>query len=280
MAPQSSTAQLLNEETTPRTPEVVREVSLTPAASQAVAPAADALHMFERMASDPNASVEKIERLMALWERGEANRAEAEFNAAMSSAQSEMEAVNADSYNPSTKSRYASYGAIDADIRPVYTRHGFGLSFSTGETTQPEYVRVQCKVSHRGGHSERYHIDMPADGKGAKGGDVMTKTHAVGSAVSYGMRYLLKMIFNIAVGDADDDGNRAGLKGERPEAPPGYATWADALEDEAKNGSDAYTTAWNGRGSRAEWKTYMANHDKDRWNAIKATANAAGKVRR
>jgi hypothetical protein len=50
---------------------------------------------------------------------------------------------------------------------------------------------------------------MPADGKGAKGGDVMTKTHATGSAIQYGMRYLLKMIFNIAVGD-DDDGNAAG----------------------------------------------------------------------
>ncbi len=48
---------------------------------------------------------------------------------------------------------------------------------------------------------------MPADGKGAKGGDVMTKTHATGAAASYGARYLLKGIFNIAVGDDDRDGN-------------------------------------------------------------------------
>jgi hypothetical protein len=52
---------------------------------------------------------------------------------------------------------------------------------------------------------------MPADGKGAKGGDVMTKTHAIGAAVTYGKRYLLGMIFNIAVGgDVDDDGNSNG----------------------------------------------------------------------
>jgi hypothetical protein len=62
------------------------------------------------------------------------------------------------------------------------------------------------------GHEKQYHIDMPADGKGAKGGDVMTRTHATGSAVSYGTRYLLKMIFNISVGD--DDGNGAGDTGE------------------------------------------------------------------
>ena len=53
---------------------------------------------------------------------------------------------------------------------------------------------------------------MPADGKGAQGRDVMTRTHATGSAVSYGRRYLLLMIFNIAVGGEDDDGNAAGKR--------------------------------------------------------------------
>jgi ERF superfamily protein len=52
---------------------------------------------------------------------------------------------------------------------------------------------------------------MPADGKGAKGGDVMTKTHATGSALTYGRRYLLALIFNLAIGELqDDDGNAAG----------------------------------------------------------------------
>lgn len=35
----------------------------------------------------------------------------------------------------------------------------------------------------------------------------MTKTHAVGAGLSYGMRYLLKMIFNVAIGEDDRDGN-------------------------------------------------------------------------
>jgi hypothetical protein len=35
----------------------------------------------------------------------------------------------------------------------------------------------------------------------------MTKTHATGAAMTYGMRYLLKMIFNVAIGDDDTDGN-------------------------------------------------------------------------
>jgi hypothetical protein len=46
---------------------------------------------------------------------------------------------------------------------------------------------------------------MPADGKGAQGGDVMTKTFATGAGMSYGARYLLKFIWNIAVGEDDPE---------------------------------------------------------------------------
>jgi hypothetical protein len=173
------------------------------------AQAASMLSMIERASRDESVDIEKFERLVALKERQEAKLAEQSFNAAMSSAQEEMSPVRADAANPQTKSKYASYLALDKALRPIYTKHGFALSFDTGEATNPDYVRIICYVSHRDGHSRTYKIDMPADGKGAKGGDVMTKTHAVGSAATYGQRYLLKGIFNIAVGE-DDDGNRAG----------------------------------------------------------------------
>lgn len=167
------------------------------------------LHMIERAARDPSVDIDKLQQLMAMRERIEARTAETDFDKALTAAQSEMGRVRTDSANSSTKSRYASYGALDAAVRPIYTKHGFALSFNT-ETPSLEIVRVICRASHASGHARTYQIDMPADGKGAKGGDVMTKTHATGSAVQYGMRYLLKMIFNIAVSDKDDDGNAAG----------------------------------------------------------------------
>jgi hypothetical protein len=43
----------------------------------------------------------------------------------------------------------------------------------------------------------------------------MTRTHATGSAFSYGKRYLLIGMFNLAIGD-DDDGNAAGRRGPPP----------------------------------------------------------------
>lgn len=167
------------------------------------------LMMIERAASDPRVDIDKMDRLLQMKERRDAKAARDEFDAAMAAAQEAMRAISPDKDNNQTKSRYATYAALDHAVRPIYSRHGFALSFNTGEARDAAEVRVLCTVSHRGGHRQEYKIDMPADGKGAKGGDVMTRTHATGAAASYGQRYLLKLIFNLAVGDVDDDGNGA-----------------------------------------------------------------------
>lgn len=183
------------------------------------------ISMIERAARDPAVDIEKLRQLMQMRSEIEAKANERAFGEAMSAAQSEMRSVAADANNPQTRSKYASYHALDRALRPIYTGHGFSLSFNTGTDAPDQYVRVLCRVTNSG-HSVDYHIDMPADGKGAKGGDVMTKTHATGSAISYGMRYLLKMIFNVAVGENDDDGNGASA-GEK--LAPDQVEWLQTL---------------------------------------------------
>jgi hypothetical protein len=178
-------------------------------ALQLTKPQADAgalMGAIIRLASDPTMDMARVGELMAMHERMSGHMAEQAFDAAMSDAQGEMRPIAADANNPQTKSKYASYAALDKALRPIYTKHGFGLSFDTADGAPADHVRVVCRVSHKAGFARIPHIDMPNDGKGAKGGDVMTKTHAQGAAVTYGQRYLLKMIFNIAVGE-DDDGN-------------------------------------------------------------------------
>ena len=171
--------------------------------------AASLMAVINRAAADPNTDVDKLERLLGMYERITAQAAETAFNAAMTAAQSEIAPVAKDAANKQTSSRYASFAALDRAVRDAYVRHGFSLSYDTAEGAPADHVRVVCRVGHAAGHARSYHVDMPADGKGAKGGDVMTRTHATGSAMSYGQRYLLKLIFNIAV--SDDDGNRAAL---------------------------------------------------------------------
>lgn len=177
--------------------------------------------VISRAASDPNTDIEKMERLMGMYERMELRKAEAAFNEAMVEAQAKIGRIGADKQNSQTHSWYATYAAIDREVRPIYTECGFALSFNT-ESASPETVRVVCLVSHRDGFTRSYGVDMPADGKGAKGNDVMTKTHAAGSAMSYGQRYLLKLIFNIAIGvDPDDDDGNGGSAVDQ--------SWFDAI---------------------------------------------------
>jgi hypothetical protein len=178
---------------------------------------ASLMEVIARAASDPSVDIDKMERLIAMQERIQARQAESAFNIAMNAAQSEMRPIAANASNPQTRSRYATYDKLDRVLRPIYTEHGFSLSFDEGESPKPEHVRVLCYVSHNAGHSRTYHRDMPADGKGAKGGDVMTKTHAAGAAGSYGARYLLKGIWNVAVGEEDDDGNDVRQQAPAPE---------------------------------------------------------------
>jgi hypothetical protein len=165
------------------------------------------LNMIERAARDPAVDIDKLQRLMEMRKTIELEAAERAFNSAMKEAQAEMRPVSADANNPQTRSKYATYAKLDRALRPIYTKHGFALSFDEADSPKPDHIRVLCYVSHDGGFTRTYRKDMPADGKGAKGGDVMTKTHATGAAASYGSRYLLKGIFNVAVGEDDQDGN-------------------------------------------------------------------------
>jgi len=165
------------------------------------------MSVISRAASDPSVDMDKMERLLLMHERILAKNAEAAFNDAMTRVQAEVGRVAADLYNTQTRSKYASYAALDGKLRPHYTAHGFSISFDTGQEAPEGFVRVLAYVSHSAGHTRTYNAMVPADGKGAKGGDVMTKTHAFGAGTAYGMRYLQKMIFNIAIGEEDNDGN-------------------------------------------------------------------------
>ena len=213
--------------------------------------AATILQVIERAAADPAVNIDKMERLMAMHERIVAREALTAWNDAMAECQTEMRRVVPDAFNPQTRSRYASYPALDSALRPIYSKHGFSISYNTGPSTYgADYLLVIADVA-KGSHTKTYSIDMPRDGKGAKGGDVMTKTHATGAGMQYGMRYLLKGIFNVAIGDLDADGNKP------PEKEPD-AEGKKALE--ACGSLAALETAWKAL-TKEQRKTLSAVKD-------------------
>ena len=175
------------------------------------------IQLIERVASNPDVDVAKLERLLDLQERYQLRQSEIAFNAAMQAAQSEMPVVLRDAKNPQTNSSYARLETVSKVMSPVITKHGFAMSFGTDVSPLPDHYRVTCELSHSAGFSRRYHADVPVDGAGIKGIANKTLTHALGSTLSYGRRYLKLMIFDVATTD-DDDGNSATFRARLSDA--------------------------------------------------------------
>jgi len=151
--------------------------------------------------------VEQLQILQDMHFKQMARDAEIEFNQALNQIQAEVGRIAPNMTNPQTRSQYATYDKLDSVLRPVYTRHGLSLSFSEEDSPKAEHVRIVCYVSHANGHTRMYRKDMPIVTKGIKGNEMMTPTHAAATAESYAKRYLLKDIFNLAIGEDDTDGN-------------------------------------------------------------------------
>lgn len=181
-----------------------------------VLPAADMptlitpMAMIDRAVSS-GASVEMLERLMAMQERWEANNARKAFDHAIAAAKAEMPVIvkgqtanrgNAGSY------KYEDLAQIAAQIDPVLSK--FGLSYRFRTDTEGSKVRVTCVVSHRDGHSETTALESGLDTSGSK-----NAIQAMGSAVSYLQRYTLKAALGLAAAK-DDDANAAGGNRQQP----------------------------------------------------------------
>lgn len=191
-------------------PELRRPIDAHPAEVQGMSDGIMAV--IARAATDPNVDVDKMERLLAMQERVLARNAEQAFNQAMAAAQKEMPQIIRDGKNDTTRSTYTKLDTLSEAMAPVIAKHGFSLSFGNSDSPLEGHYRVTCTVSHIEGHSREYHADVPSDGTGMKGTQNKTATHAFGSTMSYGRRYLKMLIFDVAT--TDDDG-RAASSGER-----------------------------------------------------------------
>lgn len=166
--------------------------------------------MIERAARDPNVDIDKFERLMAMKERVEADAARRAYNDAMAKAQADIaeQPIVRRAKNDHTKSHYARLEDILQVVTPIATKHGFRMSFGTTDSPVKDHYRVTCKLAHASGHEENYQADIPSDLVGSQGKANKTAVQGFGSTMSYGRRYLVLLIFNLALVNEDNDGNR------------------------------------------------------------------------
>lgn len=149
----------------------------------------------------------RLGKLMELAKEWSAEQALRAYNQAMNACQLEMKAVLKARENKATNSKYAALEDIDDAIKPIYTMHGFSLSYGSGESKLEKHVRIICDVLHIGGHVRQYIGDFPLDDSGLKGNANKTGIQATGSTYSYGRRYLKVLIFDVTIRGEDNDGN-------------------------------------------------------------------------
>lgn len=149
------------------------------------------------------ASMEVLEKFMALSERWEANQARKAFDEAVANAKPEIPVIvrNATGHN---SKRYADFAAIASAVDPVLGKHGLSYRF---RTVQTDKIAVTCILSHKSGHSEETTLCGPADATGNK-----NAIQAIGSTLTYLQRYTLVQALGLAASN-DDDGAKADESG-------------------------------------------------------------------
>ena len=176
------------------------------------------LSVIERVALDPNSDIDKLERMLAMKERMEAQSSKAAHSAALVRAMASMPDVpmNGMGHN---KRPYATLKDITKATRGVLSENGLALTF--GIDTGDE-VQVTAILSHISGHSTTVSISLPKDTSGSKNG-----VQSVGSSQTYGQRYAAQAILGLSLGDdVDDDG----VNEEQTLSPEQYIKLRDLIE--------------------------------------------------
>lgn len=168
--------------------------------------------MIERVATDPNSDLDKLERILQLRadhedreDKKRARQAERDFNQALAQCQAEMPVVGKNKSNSHTQSKYTDLAGIMSAVSPIIARHGFAIQFNPGQSPDQHTIAVDWTLTHSGGHSRNGTGFYPLDAAGTGGKTNKTAIQAQGSSRTYARRYLMIDLFNIATSD-DIDG--------------------------------------------------------------------------
>lgn len=153
------------------------------------------MHLMQ-IAVESDAGLDKLEKLMALQERYEANQAKKYFYEAMANFQRMCPDIK--KLKKGHNYMYAPLGDIMAQIREPLFECGLSIRF---EQDHSNGITVTCIVTHKGGHSEKTTMTGGADSSGSK-----NAIQAIGSTVTYLQRYTVIGALGITTADADIDG--------------------------------------------------------------------------
>ena len=159
-----------------------------------------------RLAVEKGADMDKLQQLMGLQERWEANEAKKAYVVAMSNFKANPPQIVKDMLNKQYGSKYSSLANFVNTVNPELSKHGLS---SKWELNQASGIMVTCVMTHVLGHTESVSMTAPADTSGAK-----NPIQQIKSTVTYLELATFQAITGLVASDAatDDDGNGAGTQ--------------------------------------------------------------------
>lgn len=193
------------------------------------------VNMIERLVLDPNADLDKLERMLSLKRDHDRDNARVSFSRALSAARAEIPPIVKDAtvdFKTSkgrTNYRHETLAGIAKVIDPILSRFGLSYRFRTDQGGGG--VKVTCIIAHAEGHNEETSLMCAPDGSGSK-----NPFQAVGSAVTYLQRYTLKAALGLSA-EIDDDGQGSAPRPSQGQTAPPRQTprnIADVLTSEIR----------------------------------------------
>lgn len=151
-----------------------------------------------------NADLERLEKLLILREKWDANEARKAYHVAMAEFKANSPQILKDRKVKYSTDKgtvgytHASLYNVTEKINKELSRHGLSSSWITQHNGN---IAVTCKITHVKGHSEQTSLSAPADTSGAK-----NAIQAIGSTITYLERYTLLALTGLATYGQDDDG--------------------------------------------------------------------------
>lgn len=121
---------------------------------------------------------------------------------------------------------YAPLEDIVKVVQPILSKYGFSVSFTTNQDGL-DAVTVNCSLQHKDGHSTSTSLMLPTKAVN----NSMNAMQAIGAAISYGKRYTICGILNIATAqDDDNNGFAVNAKTESAKRPVSDKQLTTAIE--------------------------------------------------
>lgn len=156
-----------------------------------------------QLAVSKDLDIHKLEKLMELMERWQANKARTNFFEALTLFQSLVPEINKSKQVAFDRTKYsfAPLGAIAATIKE--SLHHAALSYRWEFSDTADQITCTCIIAHKDGHTEKSSMSAKKDSSGSK-----NEIQSRGSTMTYLQRYTLIGALGLSTADEDNDGHK------------------------------------------------------------------------